>query len=235
MYVKDAPTLWERVGPIWRAAIEEAWAAYAAGTVPVGAVLADPAGTIVARGRNRIFDSAVAGQIGGSRLAHAEVNALLGLVGSSLDPRGLALYTTAEPCPLCVGAIVMANVRRIHYAAREPFAGSIAILNATAYIRSKDIVAVPLDDSDAEGVLKAIGVEFHLRASGPRVAELVASSLAIRPDAVALAEWLEATDGWSRLRRMSAREGFAELLGRLDSSVKALEGPSTPSCRKKDE
>src|SRR5712691_140601 len=125
MYVKMQPApIWERVGPIWRAAIEEAWAAYVAGT-------------IVARGRNRIFDTAVAGQISGSRLAHAEVNALLGLAGSALDPRSLALYTSAEPCPLCVGAIVMANVREIHDAAREPFAGGIAILEATAYIRSK--------------------------------------------------------------------------------------------------
>jgi hypothetical protein len=115
----------------------------------------------------------------------------------------------------------MANVRRIHYAAREPFSGSIAILNATAYIRSKEIVAIPPEDADAEGLLKAIGIEFHLRANGPRVAALVASSLAIRPDAVALAEWLQATDGWSRLRRMSAREGFAELFGRLDSSVQS--------------
>ena len=222
MYVKMQPApIWERVGPIWRAAIEEAWAAYVAGTVPVGAVLADPAGTIVARGRNRIFDTAVAGQISGSRLAHAEVNALLGLAGSALDPRSLALYTSAEPCPLCVGAIVMANVREIHYAAREPFAGGIAILEATAYIRSKEIAVVPPDDSDAEGLLKAIGLEFHLRANGPRVAELVARSLAIRPDAVALAEWIHATNGWSRLRRVGAREGFAELLGRLDSSVQS--------------
>ena len=120
MHVNTPVILWERIGPTWRAAMEEAWAAYSAGTVPVGAVLVDPDGAIVARGRNRIFDTAVAGQIGGSRLAHAEVNALLGLAGSPVDPRSLALYTTAEPCPLCMGAIVMANVREIHYAAREP-------------------------------------------------------------------------------------------------------------------
>jgi tRNA(adenine34) deaminase len=222
MYVKARPAaLWERVGPIWRAAIEQAWAAYAADTTPVGAVVVDASGTIVARGRNRIFDVAVAGQIGASRLAHAEVNALLGLAGSSLDPRSLALYATAEPCPLCVGAIVMANVREIHYAGREPFAGSVAILEATAYLRSKRIVVVPPHDADLEGVLKAIGLEFHLRRNGPRVAELVARSLAIRPDAVALAEWLHAAGAWGRLRGMSAREGIAELLERLDLSAES--------------
>ena len=146
MHVNTPVTLWDRIGPTWRAAMEEAWAAYSAGTVPVGAVLVGPDGAIVARGRNRIFDTAVAGQIGGSRLAHAEVNALLGLAGLTLDPRSLALYTTAEPCPLCVGAIVMANVREIHYAAREPFAGSITILDTTSYMRSKQIA---VEDRDA--------------------------------------------------------------------------------------
>jgi len=222
MYVKATSGLWERTGPIWRAAFEEAWAAYRTGTVPVGAVLVDRDGAIVARGRNRIFDSAVLGQIAGSRLAHAEVNALLGLAGSSLDPRALALFTTAEPCPLCVGAIVMANVREIHYAAREPFAGSIAVLRATAYMRSKEIVVVPPDDAEAEGVLIAMGIEFHLRRSGPRVAELVAESLAIRPDAVALAKRLHATCHWAVLRRMSAPEGIAELLRQIDLSAQSV-------------
>lgn len=222
MYVKAAASLWERVGPIWRAAFEEAWAAYTAGTVPVGAVLVDPDGAIVARGRNRIFDTAVVGQIGGSRLAHAEVNALLGLAGSSFDPRALALYTTAEPCPLCVGAIVMANVREIHYAAREPFAGSITVLDTTPYMRSKEIAVVPPDNADAEAVLIAMGIEFHLRGNGPRVAELVAESLAIRPDAVALAKWVHATGRWAVLRRMSAREGIAELLGQIDLSAQSV-------------
>jgi tRNA(adenine34) deaminase len=216
MYVNDAQGLWDRIGPIWRAAFEEAWAAYAAGTVPIGAVLVDAAGVIVARGRNRIFDTAIAGQIADSRLAHAEVNALLRLAGSPLDPRALALYTTTEPCPLCIGAVVMANVREIRYAAREPYAGSITVLDATSYMRSKKIRVVPPDDPDAEAVSIAMGNEFHLRGNGPRVAELVAGSLAIRPDAVALAQRLHATGRWAVLRRMSAREGIAELLGQID-------------------
>src|SRR5438105_1014959 len=108
MYVKTVQVpggVWDRLEAPWRVAVEEAWAAYAAGTVPVGAVLVDPTGRVVSRGRNRIFDAGAPGQIAGSRLAHAEVNALLGLAGSSADPRVLVLYTTAEPCPLCVGAL----------------------------------------------------------------------------------------------------------------------------------
>ena len=47
---------WEELEPAWRAAFELAWEAYAAGSIPVGAVVANGA-TIVARGRNRLFET----------------------------------------------------------------------------------------------------------------------------------------------------------------------------------
>jgi tRNA(adenine34) deaminase len=219
MYVKSgdvADGLWIRLEAPWRAAVEEAWAAYAAGTVPVGAVLVDPTGRVVSRGRNRIFEASAPGQIAGSRLAHAEVNALLGLAGSEIDPRVLALYTTAEPCPLCVGALVMANVREIRYAAREPFAGSLAVLNSTAYIRNKAISVRGPHDPVLEGVLAVIGMEFHLRRAGPRVAELVALSSQLRPDAGRLAARMHADRRWDRLREMTAAEGLSEVVAGLD-------------------
>src|SRR5437667_43737 len=140
---------------------------------------------VVAQGRNRIWDEPAPGQIGRTRLAHAEVNAILALSAESFDPRALTLFTTAEPCPLCVGAILMANIRALRYASREPFAGSVAMLRATPYVRSKEVSVHGPNDSQLEGFLIAIATEFHLRAAGPRVAELVALSAVVRPDAVA--------------------------------------------------
>ena len=48
----------------WRATLELAWEAYLAGTIPVGAVVADADGRVVARGRNRIFEPAGTGLSG---------------------------------------------------------------------------------------------------------------------------------------------------------------------------
>jgi tRNA(adenine34) deaminase len=215
----------------WRVALEQAWDAYVAGTVPVGAAVADADGVVVARGRNRIWDDPVPGQIARSRLAHAEVNAILALSGVATDPRALTLFTTAEPCPLCVGAIVMSNIRALHYASREPFAGSVALLGATPYVRSKAISVGGPDDPQLEGFLIAIGTEFHLRASlraqgplplGPRVAELVALSAAVRPDAVALGEHLYRSQGWPALRSKPLEEVFPSLVQTLDSSSQGV-------------
>jgi tRNA(adenine34) deaminase len=59
---------WSRLPEHWRSAFRQAWAAYVAGTIPVGAVVVDPHGVIVAEARNRIFDAGdpPRGQLAGS-------------------------------------------------------------------------------------------------------------------------------------------------------------------------
>jgi tRNA(adenine34) deaminase len=61
--------------PPWPHVFELMWEAYVVGTVPVGAVVAAGDGSIVAHGRNRIFDRPHSGQLARTRLAHAEINA----------------------------------------------------------------------------------------------------------------------------------------------------------------
>lgn len=112
------------LGDTWRACFESAWEAFRAGTIPVGAAVARADGVIVARGRNRIFDPPGHG-LSGSRLAHAEVDALAQLPPSARY-RDHALYSTLEPCLLCVAATLLATVGRIEYAAADPFGGGCA-------------------------------------------------------------------------------------------------------------
>ena len=47
--------MWQSLSQPWRACLEEAWTAYRAGSVPIGAAITDGAGRVVARGRNRIY------------------------------------------------------------------------------------------------------------------------------------------------------------------------------------
>ncbi|NOH04353.1 MAG: nucleoside deaminase [Chloroflexi bacterium] len=124
----------------WQAALEMAWEAYCAGTIPIGAVIVNSEGEVVARGRNRILDTfAPDGQIYNDMLAHAEINALLSLKMDQEERHGASLYTTMEPCPLCMGAFYMSSVRRLHFAARDPYAGSTNLLGATPYLSRKPI------------------------------------------------------------------------------------------------
>src|SRR3981081_3786458 len=101
--------LWDQLAAPWQVCLEQAWIAYQAGSLRTGAATPDQAGIIVGRGRNRIFETVAepteTGWVSGNRLAHAEMNAVLSLDHVAVDLKQCTLYTTLEPCALCVGAI----------------------------------------------------------------------------------------------------------------------------------
>jgi tRNA(Arg) A34 adenosine deaminase TadA len=73
--------------------------------------------------------------LAGHRLAHAEINALLSVDHAAINLRECVLYTTLEPCALCVGAIRMLHISQVRYAARDPVAGGLRLLEATPFMR----------------------------------------------------------------------------------------------------
>lgn len=145
-----------------------AWEAYGAGSLPIGAVVADADGCILATGRNRIHEhSGPSGAVFGGKLAHAELNALLSL-GDADDLRARVLFTTTEPCPLCAGAARMADVGGIHYASREPWAGSAGMFETVPYLRRAGLDVAGPENPRLEAVLVALQVERFLRLK-PRI------------------------------------------------------------------
>jgi tRNA(adenine34) deaminase len=166
--------MWQSLSQPWRACLEEAWTAYCAGSVPIGACITDDADRVIARGRNCMFEPSAEGcGLSGCRMAHAEMNALLALGGCdhNVDPRQCTLYTTAEPCPMCIGAARMYLIGEVRLAARDPLAGSARFATATPFMERWSVEISGLQGSDLESVLLAIQAEFLLR-RGTRWAEL---------------------------------------------------------------
>jgi tRNA(adenine34) deaminase len=155
--------MWADLSAPWQACLEEAWTAYCARSIPIGAIVTGNSGQILARGRNRIWDANVPdGQVCQTELAHAELNALLSL-GVDQGGRGSwALYTTTEPCPLCLGAFYMSGVRNLHYACRDPWAGSTNLLGTTPYLSRKPIRVTGPENPLLETVIVALFVEWEL-------------------------------------------------------------------------
>ncbi len=106
-----------------REALDEARAALATGDVPIGAVVVDPDGTVIARGRN--VREALADPTG-----HAEVVALRAAAATRGTWRldGCTLVVTLEPCTMCAGAAVLSRVDRVVFAAFDPKAGAVGSL-----------------------------------------------------------------------------------------------------------
>src|SRR5262245_5801709 len=90
-----------------------------AGEVPVGAVIGDATGAVVARAANAPIAR-------NDAAAHAEILALraAGRALGNYRLPGCALYVTLEPCPMCVGALVHARVARVVYGAPDPKTGA---------------------------------------------------------------------------------------------------------------
>jgi tRNA(adenine34) deaminase len=119
---------WGDLEPAWREAFQLAWEAYGAGTIPVGAVVTAADGAVLSRGRNRIFDAdAPKGEIFGSRVAHAEINALVQL-GTDRRYFRCTLWTTLEPCAQCVGAAWLSTIGRITFAATDVYGGASKLI-----------------------------------------------------------------------------------------------------------
>ena len=156
------PPVWDTLSEPWRACVELAWDAYRAGSLPIGAVVTDAEGRILSAGRNRIHEgTGPPGTVFGRKLAHAELNALLLLEGEE-NPRACVLYTTTEPCPLCVGAARMADVGGLRYASREPWAGSAAMFGTVPYLRRANLGLVGPENEHLEAVLVVLLVERYL-------------------------------------------------------------------------
>ncbi len=127
---------------VWSRCLDAAIDAFNSGSLGIAAAVVDREGRIVSLGRNRMDE--VPGDplaIGGSSVSHAETNAIHGLGRRSLTDYELTLYTTVEPCPMCIGAIGMSRIRRVVVASRDPHAGSLDLLGTSAYLRSKGIAA----------------------------------------------------------------------------------------------
>ncbi len=104
-------------------ALEEARKAWDLEEVPVGAVLVDADGTVLARAHNRTIAN-------NDPTAHAEILALRRAAGLVQNYRLLntTLYVSVEPCVMCMGAIIHARVARVVFGALDPKWGAAGSL-----------------------------------------------------------------------------------------------------------
>ena len=149
-------------------ALQEARKAWAAGEVPVGAVVVR-AGEVIATGFNQPIGRH-------DPTAHAEIVALRAAAEKLGNYRlpGCELYVTLEPCAMCSGAMMHARLARVVYAAPDPktgVCGSLLDLFALEQLNHHtDVVGGVLGD-DAGAMLKAFFAERRAARRAPAAAD----------------------------------------------------------------
>jgi tRNA(Arg) A34 adenosine deaminase TadA len=72
-----------------------------------------PFGCVIANGDEIVVETPNTVRTSDDPTAHAEMNAIRQLVKSGIKPNGLTLYTTGEPCPMCMSTIMYAGISEV--------------------------------------------------------------------------------------------------------------------------
>ncbi len=137
-------------------ALKRARSAAAHGDVPIGAVVARAGEVLAAAGNER--------ELRGDPTAHAEILALraaAGKLGGWRLPES-AIYVTLEPCAMCAGAISLARVERLVFAAPDPktgAAGGVIDVYGSAVVNHRPAVESGLLAADAGELLASFFAE----------------------------------------------------------------------------
>ncbi|MEL7062359.1 MAG: nucleoside deaminase [Bacteroidota bacterium] len=97
-----------------------AWASFAEGNVGIGCVLLNSEGSVISKGRNQsLQDNPNATDFSRSAIAHAEMDALRKVRVPEI--RGGTMVASLQPCDMCVGASVLADISNVLFLAEDPY------------------------------------------------------------------------------------------------------------------
>lgn len=122
----------DAVRPWIDAAIEQARKSWSEGGIPIGSVLVDASGRIVAAGHNERVQS-------GDPTAHAEMSCIRH-AGRRRDWHECTLVSTLSPCPMCSGTAILYRIPRVVIGENRTFMG------AEEWMRRQGIELLVLDD-----------------------------------------------------------------------------------------
>jgi len=118
---------------------------------PFGAVIVDENNNIIAVSNNTVLKD-------NDPTAHAEIN-VIRMASKKLNSYNLekcTLYTTCEPCPMCLSAIIWSNIKNVYYGCNKEDAGNIGFRDDKIYdyLKNKDLNLLNLKNIDREEALK---------------------------------------------------------------------------------
>jgi tRNA(adenine34) deaminase len=184
----DFAAAWATLEPAFQEAMELAWRSLSGGTIGVGSVITDSDGNIVARGRNRVYDSPGGdGILQGNRLAHAEMNALAE-IATDYSLADCTLWSTQQPCVLCSSAAVMCFVGTVRFLAADPFFAGIERMPELNEFLDRYWPSYEGPTSDDRWAVAAMLLQLFAAASKNPTGEVMETSHRLEPETALLIE-----------------------------------------------
>lgn len=118
---------------------------------PFGAVITDKDGNIIANGNNKVLKN-------NDPTAHAEIVAIREACRklNTYDLSEYILYTSCEPCPMCLSAIIWSNIKTVYYGCTKKDAGEIGFRDDMIYeyLKGNNKDLIKLKEIDREECIK---------------------------------------------------------------------------------
>lgn len=118
---------------------------------PFGAIIVDKEGNIISNGNNKVIKNT-------DPTAHAEIIAIREACKKlkTYDLSEYILYTSCEPCPMCLSAIIWANIKQVYYGCTKKDAGEIGFRDDMIYeyLKGKNKDLIKLEELDREECLE---------------------------------------------------------------------------------
>ena len=118
---------------------------------PFGAIIVDKEGNIISNGNNKVIKNT-------DPTAHAEIIAIREACKKlkTYDLSEYILYTSCEPCPMCLSAIIWANIKQVYYGCTKKDAGEIGFRDDMIYeyLKGKNKDLIKLEELDREDCLE---------------------------------------------------------------------------------
>ena len=120
---------------------------------PFGAVIVDKAGNIISNGNNKV-------NVNHGPTAHAEIIAIREACKklNTYDLSDYILYTSCEPCPMCLSAIIWANIKEVYYGCTKEDAGEIGFRDDMIYdyLKGKHTNLIKMNKIDREECIEVL-------------------------------------------------------------------------------
>ena len=132
MRYRELDTYWKRI-------FELEWSSLCEGSKAIAAVIVSDDGEIISEGRNKIGEVTIPNP----RVSHAEVEAIRNLdISKFPNVKTYTLYAALEPCPMCMGTLVMGGIRNVVIGAKDAHGGAMGLLEQSEYLKGKNIKVV---------------------------------------------------------------------------------------------
>lgn len=127
---------YNELSSIWKRIYSSEWESLCKKSKAIAALIVDREGNVISEGRNKIGEMTIPNP----RVAHAEVEAIRNLdVQKYPYIKAYTLYAALEPCPMCMGTMVMGGIRNVVIGAHDGHGGAMGLIDHSAFLQSKHI------------------------------------------------------------------------------------------------